>query len=99
MSQYVLLDSGEGTLGQMARTYGPHLDQVLMRLHFVFISHLHADHHLGLIEIILERQEAFRREGVDCPPPIVVLGPAPLRLWLKAIQTRLHPFDMTFLDW
>ena len=42
----ILLDCGEGTYGQLYRHYGKCLDRVLSRVKCVFISHIHADHHL-----------------------------------------------------
>ena len=48
-----LFDSGENTLGQLKRVYSPeHLPKVLRSLKMIFISHMHADHHLGLVSII-----------------------------------------------
>jgi ribonuclease Z len=51
----ILLDAGENTIGNMRRT----LRQENMRTYFqelqvIFLSHLHADHHLGIISIIKE---------------------------------------------
>lgn len=43
----VLLDVGEGTLGQIFRFYGNESDNVIRKLKAVYISHLHADHHIG----------------------------------------------------
>lgn len=42
----ILLDCGEGTYGQLYRHYGKYVDRVLLQLKCVFISHIHADHHL-----------------------------------------------------
>ena len=42
----VLFDTGEGTYGQMYRHYGNELDNVLKKIKFILISHMHADHHL-----------------------------------------------------
>ena len=47
-SSNILLDCGEGTLGQLFRVFGPRLEEVLMKIRLIFISHLHADHHLGM---------------------------------------------------
>lgn len=57
----LLLDVGEGTYGQMFRQFGGHersadqkdsVDDRIRRLKGIFISHLHADHHLGTVTII-----------------------------------------------
>uniref|UniRef100_A0A3Q3BM38 Zinc phosphodiesterase ELAC protein 2 n=1 Tax=Kryptolebias marmoratus TaxID=37003 RepID=A0A3Q3BM38_KRYMA len=60
----VLLDCGEGTFGQLCRQYGDDVDQVLSRISTVFISHLHADHHTGLIKLLRQRQRALVRQHV-----------------------------------
>ena len=48
-----LFDCGEGTLGQLRRVFKPAaLQDVLRNLNFIWISHLHADHHLGLLSVL-----------------------------------------------
>ncbi|KAF2462010.1 hypothetical protein BDY21DRAFT_267842, partial [Lineolata rhizophorae] len=48
-----LLDCGENTLGQLQRFYDPEeLLQILRDLRMIWISHLHADHHLGTVSLI-----------------------------------------------
>jgi ribonuclease Z len=56
-----LLDTGEGTYGQMFRQFGGYrrsadqlnsVDERIKNLKGIFISHLHADHHLGIVTII-----------------------------------------------
>jgi ribonuclease Z len=53
-----LFDCGEGTLGQLKRVFGSELPQILRDLKVIWISHLHADHHLGTIGVI----KAFHEE-------------------------------------
>lgn len=52
----ILLDGGENTLGSMLRNFGhfngEQLQQILEELSLIHLSHLHADHHLGLISVI-----------------------------------------------
>ena len=48
-----LLDCGENTLGQLSRVYtSDELLEVLRDLKMIWISHLHADHHLGIASVI-----------------------------------------------
>ena len=48
-----LMDCGENTLGQLKRMYTvPQLAELFQDLKLIWISHLHADHHLGLASVI-----------------------------------------------
>lgn len=48
-----LFDCGENTLGQLKRIYGPEMMKDILRdLKLIWISHVHADHHLGLASVI-----------------------------------------------
>lgn len=60
-----LLDCGEDTLSQISRTFGS-LD-VLRTLNFIFISHSHADHHLGLVAVLGKAKEYGVRVKVFAP--------------------------------
>ncbi|KAK3905087.1 hypothetical protein C8A05DRAFT_31083 [Staphylotrichum tortipilum] len=48
-----LFDCGENTLGQLRRCLGyDGADEVLQDLRAIYISHAHADHHLGTVSVI-----------------------------------------------
>jgi ribonuclease Z len=48
-----LFDCGENTLGQLQRVFNPEeLIDVMKDLRMIWISHLHADHHLGTAAVI-----------------------------------------------
>ena len=48
-----LFDAGENTMGQLQRVFPPEeLTQILKQLRAIWISHLHADHHLGTASVI-----------------------------------------------
>ncbi|KAF2124660.1 hypothetical protein P153DRAFT_360857 [Dothidotthia symphoricarpi CBS 119687] len=48
-----LFDCGENTLGQLQRMFQPEeLVQIIKDLRMIWISHLHADHHLGTASVI-----------------------------------------------
>ena len=60
----VLLDCGEGTFGQLARTFGigdaadgQSVWHVLRELRCVFVSHAHGDHHIGLAGVLAMRRK------------------------------------------
>jgi ribonuclease Z len=53
----MLLDCGEGTYGQLCRYYGREgVDRVMKELQCVYVSHLHADHHIGLVGLLKARE-------------------------------------------
>ncbi|KAF2650634.1 hypothetical protein K491DRAFT_682815 [Lophiostoma macrostomum CBS 122681] len=48
-----LFDCGENTLGQLQRVFTPEeMLEVIRNLRMIWISHLHADHHLGTASVI-----------------------------------------------
>ncbi|KAG6909380.1 hypothetical protein DXG01_000823 [Tephrocybe rancida] len=59
----ILLDSGEGTWGQLVRQFG--LDDatpnnvwdMLRNLKCIYVSHVHGDHHMGLAQILAKRRQ------------------------------------------
>jgi ribonuclease Z len=63
-----LLDAGENTLGQLQRVYKPHeLVEVLRDLRMIWISHGHADHHLGTISMIKAWHNVVHGRKSDYP--------------------------------
>ncbi|KAI5413932.1 tRNAse Z TRZ4, mitochondrial isoform X2 [Lathyrus oleraceus] len=91
----LLLDCGEGSLGQLKRRYGVSgADDVVRSLSCIWISHIHADHHTGLARILALRRDLLR--GVP-HKPVLVVGPRKLKRYLDAYQ-RLEDLDMMFLD-
>lgn len=56
-----LFDCGEGTLGQLRRLYtASEMKELFWDLKAIWISHLHADHHLGTASVIRAWSEATR---------------------------------------
>ncbi|KAM5579119.1 tRNase Z TRZ3, mitochondrial [Rosa sericea] len=91
----LLLDCGEGTLGQLKRRYGVEgADNAVRGLRCIWISHIHADHHTGLARILALRRTLLK--GVP-HEPLLVVGPRQLKRYLDAYQ-RLEDLDMQFLD-
>jgi len=61
---FFLLDCGEGTVTQLFRSLGSEgASEVLLGLKAIYVSHQHADHHLGMISVIQAREQAFRDAG------------------------------------
>ena len=55
LDNFVLMDCGEGTLLQLYRIFGTSRGRhILSNLKAVYVSHLHADHHMGLINVVLD---------------------------------------------
>lgn len=95
--QSILIDCGEGTCAQIHRRYGESTTNVIERIKAVFVSHLHYDHHGGLVELMRMRQKYLPSNR----PPLLVLCPkADLKSWLyfydKAIDA-IHD-DLYFVD-
>lgn len=89
-----LMDCGEGSLGQLRRRLGIEgTNDVLRRLAFVWISHIHADHHVGLPTLLAARTRLL---GPSCSP-VVVIGPRPLRRSLISCAS-LEPMRFRFID-
>ncbi|XP_016041972.1 zinc phosphodiesterase ELAC protein 2 isoform X2 [Erinaceus europaeus] len=93
----LMLDCGEGTFGQLCRHYGDEVDRVLGSLAAVFVSHMHADHHTGLIHILLERERALA--SLEKPfHPLLVVAPKQLGAWIhqyhNQCQQILHHMSM-----
>ncbi|XP_054391445.1 zinc phosphodiesterase ELAC protein 2 isoform X2 [Pongo abelii] len=93
----LLLDCGEGTFGQLCRHYGDQVDRVLGTLAAVFVSHLHADHHTGLLNILLQRERALASLGKPLHP-LLVIAPSQLKAWLQQYHNQcqevLHHISM-----
>lgn len=91
----LLLDCGEGTLGQLKRRFGVKgADEAVQGLRCIWISHIHADHHTGLARILALRRDLLKGSPHE---PIIVVGPRQLKRFLDAYQ-RLEDLDMQFLD-
>jgi ribonuclease Z len=53
----ILLDAGEGTWGQLVRQFGLDVYEVLRDIRCIFVSHVHADHHLGTATLLAQRSQ------------------------------------------
>lgn len=74
----LFLDAGEGTWNQMIRRYGIKLaTKHLMKTKLFWISHLHADHHIGLLRLL---EEYAHHNDTEIP---LVIGPRVVLCWLE----------------
>jgi len=92
-----LFDCGENTLGQMKRVFGAELPQVLKDLKLIWISHLHADHHLGTAAVIKEWYDETGREQTMQSNRLMVASDRGMLDWLAEYSevedygySRLH---------
>ncbi|KAI0857445.1 hypothetical protein F4860DRAFT_489676 [Xylaria cubensis] len=76
-----LFDAGENTLGQLRRVFGDELPSVLRDLKAIWISHLHADHHLGTASVI----KAWHEETTRSKPSakLAVASHSHMIAWLR----------------
>lgn len=88
----ILLDVGEGTMGQIHRFYGDEAENVIKKLKAIYISHLHADHHIGLFGIIQLRQQICDETHI----PILLLAPSEIEPWIKFYKNEFEKISTEF---
>jgi ribonuclease Z len=74
------LDCGEDTLGQLRRAVGlEEAAKIVSELRAIFISHLHADHHLGTASVVRAWHEATK---ANPERTLTIACPAYIQKWL-----------------
>lgn len=64
---HILLDAGEGTLGQLRRRFrDERLEEIFANLRMIVISHMHADHHIGIRSVVEEWVRCTDRVSAAC---------------------------------
>ena len=54
----LILDCGEGSLFQIYRCFPVEIaDDIILNLKAIFLSHVHADHHLGTVNVLQKREQ------------------------------------------
>ncbi|XP_023237388.1 ribonuclease Z, mitochondrial-like [Centruroides sculpturatus] len=82
----MLLDCGEGTYIQLFRLYGSEgIRDIIRKIKCIFISHLHADHHLGLVQILKTRSK------VNGDVPLFLVAPFYVIQWLNNYHCEFEP--------
>ncbi|XP_050542925.1 ribonuclease Z, mitochondrial [Daktulosphaira vitifoliae] len=97
-SECMLLDCGEGTYGQLVRHFGlSGTEKVLADLKAIYISHLHADHHIGLIGVFSALQN-LKKKGLIAfdHQPVYLLAPMQIMTWLNFYHRRFAELNTEF---
>lgn len=76
----ILLDAGEGSFGQLCRHFKNQeiVNSVIRNLKCIFVSHMHADHHLGVNRIILKYTEL----QPDPAQSLLIIAPPHYHNWI-----------------
>ncbi|TPX31232.1 hypothetical protein SmJEL517_g05361 [Synchytrium microbalum] len=77
----IFLDGGEGTYGQLFRAFGQQTADVMRNLKIIFISHMHADHHLGVFMLIARWNEYTKKEPSR---KLYLVGPVAFESWMSS---------------
>lgn len=60
----MMFDCGEGSYYQLFNHYGPEkIDEIVLSLRIIFISHIHSDHNLGILDLISERNRLLKKHN------------------------------------
>ncbi|KAG9246398.1 hypothetical protein BJ878DRAFT_417060 [Calycina marina] len=78
-----LFDCGENTLGQLKRVLGPELPDVLRDLKAIWISHLHADHHLGTAAVVKAWHKETQNDPSTKDNKLIIASDRDMLLWLQ----------------
>lgn len=84
------MDCGEGTYGQIIRFHGSErAKQIFKNLKAVYISHLHADHHIGLVGLLKGRRNILNNLRIDVGP-LMLIAPRQILSWLNFYDRRFE---------
>ena len=83
-NSFIILDCGEGSISQMVRLFGETRSREILRnLKCVYISHMHADHHLGLINIVQYRDEELSTSEAGRDKLYIVATDRLVQFWIN----------------
>jgi len=95
----LLLDVGEGTIGQLlrAKQHQEHrgesnLSEIITKIKAVWISHPHADHHLGILRLLEERKKLLGDKD-----PLVLIGPPNILGFLRDYELAVPELADSYL--
>lgn len=101
-----LLDCGENTLGQLRRSFGYiEADNILRDLRAIYVSHAHADHHLGTVSVMAQWHRITKAVPADANNKLAIIAPSRYQDFIREsfdiepvdpqriVQIALHPRD------
>lgn len=89
-SGFIVLDVGEGFTGQLTRKYGiNNLKYILSNINFIWISHLHGDHHFGLYQLLQKRAEI-------CDSYVPLICNKNIELHINELQKKVGSLKYTY---
>ncbi|EAT37691.1 AAEL010336-PA [Aedes aegypti] len=90
----ILLDCGEGAAGQIIRLYGhEQAKNVFRTIKAIYISHLHADHHLGLFGLLQTKRKLLGSDNEK----ILLIAPEQISYWLRLYDCRFEPVHKDYV--
>jgi len=89
----LLMDCAEGSYGQLLDHFQSvdRVNEVLLKMRAVFITHIHGDHQLGVIKIMLERDRLVDAQGPSRDPnnKLFVVAPSIMLDYLETMRTTV----------
>ncbi|EGC34044.1 hypothetical protein DICPUDRAFT_153836 [Dictyostelium purpureum] len=87
----MLFDVGGGAYSQLFRKYGKEeSDKILINLRFIFLSHLHVDHHQGLYKLLEMRHLALEESYVPYEKrQLIVLAPQGAGRYIRELEKTM----------
>ena len=90
-----LLDCGEGSLSQIYRCYPRQIaDEIVLNLKAIFISHIHGDHNLGLVNVLQKKEQLLALHKGDkaslSSEPTLVIAPLHNASWLERYRKTVE---------
>ncbi|KAL0221900.1 hypothetical protein RCL1_001754 [Eukaryota sp. TZLM3-RCL] len=82
----LLFDCGEGTFAQMHRVFKDRINDILISISVICISHDHADHNLGLWRLLFERNKIIQNLPHLKVDPLLLIAPKGTISFINRIQ-------------
>jgi len=90
----MVFDAGEGSYYQLKNHYGLELTETLLKqLRVIFITHIHADHHLGLLQFLKERAKRAKEGQEGFSDPVYIIVPPNFVPWFDKYCKEIDAFS------